>query len=62
MTEKRWEFELDGGLLPMPPEAQQPKERNGKHAFLVNGHPCEVVIIALLVGFANNYALAHGLY
>lgn len=66
MTEKRWEFELegvkhsvelehspfsnkrsirvDGRLLAMPPESQQPKERGGRHAFRVNGHPCEVVI------------------
>jgi hypothetical protein len=64
MTEKRWEFELDGvkhivelehspisnkrsirvdgRLLPMPPESQQPKERSGKHAFRVSGHPCEI--------------------
>jgi hypothetical protein len=35
---------VDGRLLSLSPEAQQPKDRNSRHAFRVDGHPCEIVI------------------
>jgi hypothetical protein len=34
---------VDGRLLSLPPEVEQPKERNSRHAFRVEGHTCEVV-------------------
>jgi hypothetical protein len=35
---------VDGRLLSLSPEVQQPKERNSKHAFQIDGHSCEIVI------------------
>jgi hypothetical protein len=79
MTEKRWEFELDGKkhsvelehntfsnkrsirvdgrLLALSPEVHQPKERNNKYAFRIEGHTCEIVVDYKDRKFVYNFIL-----
>ncbi|HET7143326.1 MAG TPA: hypothetical protein VFI68_04820, partial [Anaerolineales bacterium] len=35
---------VDGRLLILSPESQQPKERSGNHAFRIEGHACKVIV------------------
>jgi hypothetical protein len=48
---------VDGKLLSLSPEIQQPKERNSKHAFRIESHTYEIIIDYKDRKFVYNFIL-----